>query len=395
MTYFTLNMHLFGQQPSAKLLGAVKEGSSTSLSDMSSATSPDRKPLPPAARSCAGSAPVLLAAPAAATGLAVPPCTPEVSAISDCSMSTTGSKTKSSPFQREGINWADREQLEEHITASISVASAVHLPEPAVQANITVRGSSGGLKRRMGPPRAALHQQVLTSRLSAHTSMLLRSTLSPLEEALSEDLANNNMPVLFLHGVGGLPAYLEMLLQVRLICLQLHRSLEVLFVVMCSLPHCCCLQVMALGHPVIVVQCPGVSMRLGSVLSADQVVEQVVGILDKLGVEQACVIGHSYGKQPCGAALLGLVPRSTCGRFNLHVGRSLLRLSHTSATLLDCVCHCIFLYAGTFIAGRLARLHRERVRSLCLIDPVCFGMFMPQLLCNFLYTAPPWRGLHQ
>lgn len=40
-------------------------------------------------------------------------------------------------------------------------------------------------------------------------------------------------------------------------------------------------------------------------------------------------------------------------------------------------------------------MHKERVRSLCLIDPVCFGMFMPQLLSNFLYSTPPWRGLHQ
>jgi hypothetical protein len=223
MTYFTLNMHLFGQQPSAKVLEAVKEGSSTSLSDMSSATSPDRKPLPPAARSCAGSAPVLLADPAAATGSGGPPCTPEVSAISDCSMTTTGSKTKSSPFQREGISWAaESDKIEDHLTASISVASAVHLPEPAVQASSAVRGSSGGLKRRMGPARAAVHQHMLTPRLSAHTSMLLRTTLSPLEEALSEDLANNSMPVLFLHGVGGLPAYLEMLLQVSMACLQLN-----------------------------------------------------------------------------------------------------------------------------------------------------------------------------
>ena len=58
-----------------------------------------------------------------------------------------------------------------------------------------------------------------------------------------------------------------------------------------------------MGHPVIVVQCPGVSMRLGPVLPADQVVEQVVGVLDKLGVEQACVIGHSYGEWPVAAAL--------------------------------------------------------------------------------------------
>ena len=32
------------------------------------------------------------------------------------------------------------------------------------------------------------------------------------------------------------------------------------------------------------------------------------------------------------------------------------------------------LSAGTFIAGMLARHHRKRVHTLCLIDPVCFGM---------------------
>jgi pimeloyl-ACP methyl ester carboxylesterase len=54
---------------------------------------------------------------------------------------------------------------------------------------------------------------------------------------------------------------------------------------------------MALGHPLIVTQCTGVAMRLGPVLAADEVVEQVIGVLDKLGVEQACVIGHSYGER--------------------------------------------------------------------------------------------------
>lgn len=74
----------------------------------------------------------------------------------------------------------------------------------------------------------------------------------------------------------------------------------------CTSQHAGCalaLQVMALGHPVIVVQCPGVSMRLGPVLPVDEVVDQVVGVLDKLGVEQACVIGHSYGKGPPVAAV--------------------------------------------------------------------------------------------
>jgi pimeloyl-ACP methyl ester carboxylesterase len=62
-----------------------------------------------------------------------------------------------------------------------------------------------------------------------------------------------------------------------------------------------------------------------------------------------------------------------------------------------CCCNCQLhvAAAGTFVAGRLARLHRKRVHSLCLIDPVCFGMFMPQLLSNFLYNAPQWKGLHQ
>lgn len=29
--------------------------------------------------------------------------------------------------------------------------------------------------------------------------------------------------------------------------------------------------------------------------------------------------------------------------------------------------------------------HRLQVTRLCLIDPVCFGMFMPKMLHNFIY----------
>jgi pimeloyl-ACP methyl ester carboxylesterase len=81
-------------------------------------------------------------------------------------------------------------------------------------------------------------------------------------------------------------------------------------------------------------------------MTADEVAETVVGILDKQGVKEACVVGHSY---------------------------------------------------GTFIAGALARNHRKRVHTLCLIDPVCFGMFMPHLLYNFLYRKPQLKGwsLHE
>jgi pimeloyl-ACP methyl ester carboxylesterase len=43
---------------------------------------------------------------------------------------------------------------------------------------------------------------------------------------------------------------------------------------------------------------------------------------------------------------------------------------------------------GTFVASRLAQTHQQRLASLCLIDPVCFGMFMPHLLYNFIYRRP-------
>lgn len=45
---------------------------------------------------------------------------------------------------------------------------------------------------------------------------------------------------------------------------------------------------------------------------------------------------------------------------------------------------------GTFVGSRLVQQHRDRVHTLCLIDPVCFGMFMPHLLHNFIVSF--WRG---
>jgi len=41
---------------------------------------------------------------------------------------------------------------------------------------------------------------------------------------------------------------------------------------------------------------------------------------------------------------------------------------------------------GTFVGSRLVQQHRDRVHTLCLIDPVCFGMFMPHLLHNFIVS---------
>lgn len=44
------------------------------------------------------------------------------------------------------------------------------------------------------------------------------------------------------------------------------------------------------------VSAAGVS-ACSKVFSADEVADTVIGILDKLGVKEACVVGHSYGKQ--------------------------------------------------------------------------------------------------
>ncbi|KAG2483256.1 hypothetical protein HYH03_017854 [Edaphochlamys debaryana] len=95
---------------------------------------------------------------------------------------------------------------------------------------------------------------------------------------------------------------------------------------------------LASGLPLVAVEYKHVSMRLCSIIpTADQVAHSAVALLDRLGVGQAAVVAHSY---------------------------------------------------GTFVASRLAQLHPGRLQSLALLDPVCFGMFMPHLLANFIYRKP-------
>jgi pimeloyl-ACP methyl ester carboxylesterase len=48
--------------------------------------------------------------------------------------------------------------------------------------------------------------------------------------------------------------------------------------------------------------------------------------------------------------------------------------------------------AGTFVASYIAKQHPQRMRGCVLIDPVCLGMFMPNLIYNFLYKKPVWQG---
>ena len=78
-------------------------------------------------------------------------------------------------------------------------------------------------------------------------------------------------------------------------------------------------------------------LKSSRIPTIDELTDGAVAALDTAGVPRACVVAHSY---------------------------------------------------GTLIASRLAQRHRDRVASLVLIDPVCFGMFMPHLLRNFVYRTP-------
>lgn len=54
-----------------------------------------------------------------------------------------------------------------------------------------------------------------------------------------------------------------------------------------------------------------------------------------------------------------------------------------------CLSSCV---AGTFVASYLAKHHPARVHGCVLVDPVCLGMFMPNLIHNFLYNKPKLRS---
>lgn len=50
------------------------------------------------------------------------------------------------------------------------------------------------------------------------------------------------------------------------------------------------------------------------------------------------------------------------------------------------------LLPGTFIASLLLKRHPHRVSSVVLVDPVCFGMFLPNLLHSFFYKPLTLTG---
>eukprot|EP00210_Caulerpa_lentillifera_P006166 g5891.t1 len=89
------------------------------------------------------------------------------------------------------------------------------------------------------------------------------------------------------------------------------------------------------GHSLVVIEYRHVAMRLCTeVPSCQEVAATVITAMNTLDISDACFVAHSY---------------------------------------------------GTFILSRIVKAYPERVHSCCFLDPVCLGMFMPQLLSMFVY----------
>uniref|UniRef100_A0A383VKF9 AB hydrolase-1 domain-containing protein n=1 Tax=Tetradesmus obliquus TaxID=3088 RepID=A0A383VKF9_TETOB len=92
----------------------------------------------------------------------------------------------------------------------------------------------------------------------------------------------------------------------------------------------------SLGRPMILPESKHVSMRLVKWLpTVDDMADGTAAILAAHGVDRALVVAHSY---------------------------------------------------GTMVAARMVLKYESLVHSLCLMDPVCFAMFMPHLIRNFMYA---------
>ena len=146
---------------------------------------------------------------------------------------------------------------------------------------------------------AAKHLLMLGSGFKAHSHRGYTYYTHGMEKkpsANKEDLSPSKAPILFLHGVGlGLLPYITFVQRLA-----------------------------ASGHPVLAVESCHLGMRwVHEVPTEDEVVDVLVEIMDRIGIESAAVVGHSY---------------------------------------------------GTFMASRLVQRLPHRVKSLALLDPVCFLM---------------------
>ncbi|GMH33240.1 hypothetical protein BSKO_01074 [Bryopsis sp. KO-2023] len=129
------------------------------------------------------------------------------------------------------------------------------------------------------------------------------------------DSPASQRPIVFLHGVGvGILPYMSFIRRI-----------------------------LALGHPVLLVENRHVCMRLSFPhVSVDDCVDTLKTILDGHHLTNCMVMSHSY---------------------------------------------------GTFVASRLLRLYPTFIDSMCFIDPVCCAMHNPKLLKNFVYRRMEWGGL--
>ncbi len=61
--------------------------------------------------------------------------------------------------------------------------------------------------------------------------------------------------------------------------------------------------------------------------------------------------------------------------------------------LLPCHPHLV-AYPGTLLVSRLLRVPdaRARIGSLCLVDPVALGIYLPNLLRSFIYQLSGGTG---
>eukprot|EP00879_Flechtneria_rotunda_P023317 GHRR01024666.1.p1 GENE.GHRR01024666.1~~GHRR01024666.1.p1 ORF type:complete len:232 (-),score=99.68 GHRR01024666.1:487-1182(-) len=137
-------------------------------------------------------------------------------------------RSKSSPFEAGPPDWTPFADPADPCNAVARKGSV------GFEADAGSAAGAGGQTGRSNKRNAAAAMPATIPGLTTQTSVMLRSMANPLQGALSDGLGSADTPVLFLHGVGGLPGYLEMILHV-----------------------------MGLGHPVIVVEFKGVSMRLG------------------------------------------------------------------------------------------------------------------------------------
>eukprot|EP00882_Tetradesmus_deserticola_P016268 GHRQ01017366.1.p1 GENE.GHRQ01017366.1~~GHRQ01017366.1.p1 ORF type:complete len:203 (-),score=67.44 GHRQ01017366.1:53-661(-) len=134
---------------------------------------------------------------------------PTGSPVKAPSRSNSGlSHTKSSPFMAGPPDWtpfaadgsANPTLPVDRDLSAMSAASASSV-SAAAASSMSSKAAPGSVSSQGGVPQ----QDLVAPGLTTATSVALRGMQNPLQGALSEGLGSADTPVLFLHGVGGLP----------------------------------------------------------------------------------------------------------------------------------------------------------------------------------------------